>query len=88
MNYLNDRALQSSQPKDDDRVGKAFLIFSNESFSVQTFLNYPIYRSTKGIVFGSEFVSNNYIELSVINNQSNVDYYSGVASNIAWRAVN
>ena len=66
----------------------SYLIFSNESFSVQTFLNYPIYRSAKGIVFGSEFVSDNYIELSVINNQSNVDYYSGVASTIAWRAVN
>ena len=66
----------------------SYLKLSNESFSTYPLLGYPINRSLVGVVGGTELIPNNFIELSINIQRSNIDYYSGTSSSISWRFTN
>jgi hypothetical protein len=63
----------------------SYIVLSHEQFSTQAFLGYPVERTTEGISFGSELITGRHAELSLINQRSNVDYYSGLSYSFALR---
>ena len=66
----------------------SYLKLSNESFSTYALLGYPINRSLVGVVVGTELIPNNFIELSINIQRSNIDYYSGTSFSMSLRFTN
>lgn len=63
----------------------SYVAISHEEFSEQSFLGYLVERTTEGLSVGSEVMPRRHAEISLINQRSNVDYYSGLSYSFSLR---